>query len=342
MKKGQGAIEFLMTYGWVMALGLVAIAALSFFFGLFSIDNFVADTCSTEPGMSCLDATFYTFDDQVAGYDGWGLIGFSFTNSLGKTITHAYVVIDPDDPYCGGHFGFLASPPFLDVMKNGDTRLAQFVLLNYICQVSDDCTKPPNQLSPYKYCYQKLNLCLDNEDVGGCALNPAGVSYCVDHNVPHPDTGYPISAPNFACIDPETPGTDQCYAIPSLSRMDYLVCGCYGGACPQASAQPSNAELQGSYNCCDASFTHGAATLPPWIQQGLVGSGGFCPGYNLTTLDPYPNSICPNSVMTDIDVYDVDFTIVYRLLDSSIFHHKKGSLRLQNAGTTTKLSSGIT
>jgi len=54
MKKGQAAMEFLMTYGWALLVVLIAIAALAFF-GVLNPSRFLPSTCTLAPGFSCVD-----------------------------------------------------------------------------------------------------------------------------------------------------------------------------------------------------------------------------------------------------------------------------------------------
>ncbi len=51
MKRGQAAIEFLMTYGWAILVVLVAIAALWFFVG--NPQALVADNCRVAAPLNC-------------------------------------------------------------------------------------------------------------------------------------------------------------------------------------------------------------------------------------------------------------------------------------------------
>ena len=53
-KKGQAALEFLMTYGWAILVVLVAIGALAFF-GVLSPDKFLPSKCTLQPGLACVD-----------------------------------------------------------------------------------------------------------------------------------------------------------------------------------------------------------------------------------------------------------------------------------------------
>lgn len=52
-KKGQAAMEFLMTYGWAILVVLAAIGALAYF-GVLSPSNFVPDKCTSQ-GFTCAD-----------------------------------------------------------------------------------------------------------------------------------------------------------------------------------------------------------------------------------------------------------------------------------------------
>ena len=57
-KRGQAAMEFLMTYGWAILVVLVAIGALAYF-GVLNPDRFLPEKCviSTGSGMFCEDHT---------------------------------------------------------------------------------------------------------------------------------------------------------------------------------------------------------------------------------------------------------------------------------------------
>ncbi|MBT4206803.1 hypothetical protein HOE22_00495, partial [Candidatus Woesearchaeota archaeon] len=53
-KKGQAAMEFLMTYGWALLVVLIAIGALASF-GVLNPGQFLPETCTVAPGISCID-----------------------------------------------------------------------------------------------------------------------------------------------------------------------------------------------------------------------------------------------------------------------------------------------
>ncbi len=56
MKKGQAAMEFLMTYGWALLVVLAAVAALAYF-GVLSPNKFLPEQCQfpASSGLTCLD-----------------------------------------------------------------------------------------------------------------------------------------------------------------------------------------------------------------------------------------------------------------------------------------------
>jgi len=86
MKKGQAAMEFLMTYGWAILVVLVAIGALAYF-GVLNPDKILPNQCRLAQGLYCkshkADATGVTM---------------LVTNSLGKDIT--ITSIDLPDAGC--------------------------------------------------------------------------------------------------------------------------------------------------------------------------------------------------------------------------------------------------
>ncbi len=61
-KRGQAALEFIATYGWVFLVVMVAIATLSYF-GVLSPDRFLASKCVLHSGIACTD--FRVNEDSV-------------------------------------------------------------------------------------------------------------------------------------------------------------------------------------------------------------------------------------------------------------------------------------
>lgn len=73
-KRGQGAMEFVMTYGWALIVILVALSSLTFYLG-FDTKAFAAKACFLGPGLSCDD--FAVYEDSIS---------MSVRNSLGKDV----------------------------------------------------------------------------------------------------------------------------------------------------------------------------------------------------------------------------------------------------------------
>lgn len=57
-KKGQAAIEFLVTYGWAILGALIVVGALSYF-GIFNTQRYVKDICYFGDQMTCEDSIAY-------------------------------------------------------------------------------------------------------------------------------------------------------------------------------------------------------------------------------------------------------------------------------------------
>lgn len=95
MAKAQAAMEFLMTYGWVIALVLLVIGTLNYF-GVFSIQGLLPEKCKLGPGLVCVD--YYLSNE------GATLI---VQNALGKEVTFTSVSLslksDPT-PICAAQF----------------------------------------------------------------------------------------------------------------------------------------------------------------------------------------------------------------------------------------------
>lgn len=125
-KRGQAAMEFLMTYGWALLVVLIALGALAYF-GLLNPGKALPDSCFLGPGLHCKE-----FKVDTTG------IRMSVTNSLGKDIDEFVVTIGGSSfsETCVGQSGFArvklldtyfpktgssASDPPIDVFKNGQT-----------------------------------------------------------------------------------------------------------------------------------------------------------------------------------------------------------------------------
>ena len=111
-KKGQAAMEFLMTYGWALLVVLVAIGALAFF-GVLNPGQFLPSSCTIAPGISCEDFTVTPNVVSVVLRNGMGegLNTVSLTASVGSGTPvdcEGSVTIADGDPQtytCEGSWG---------------------------------------------------------------------------------------------------------------------------------------------------------------------------------------------------------------------------------------------
>lgn len=91
-KRGQAAMEFLMTYGWAILVVLVAIGALAYF-GVLNPARFLPSSCTITPGISC--------EDFVV--DNTGAISLALRNGMGTDLNNVTIEIykpDTDDLAC--------------------------------------------------------------------------------------------------------------------------------------------------------------------------------------------------------------------------------------------------
>ncbi len=79
MKKGQAAMEFLMTYGWAILVVLIAIGALAYF-GVLSPSRFLPESCTIEPGIGC------EFKVESTG------LNLTLTNGIGQDLSNVNIV----------------------------------------------------------------------------------------------------------------------------------------------------------------------------------------------------------------------------------------------------------
>ena len=77
VKKGQAAMEFMMTYGWAILVVLIAIAALAFF-GVLNPGGFFPNSCTVQSGVGCEDF-------KVSG--GADTVQVLLVNGLGDDLT---------------------------------------------------------------------------------------------------------------------------------------------------------------------------------------------------------------------------------------------------------------
>ena len=93
-RKGQAAIEFLVTYGWAILGVMVTIGALSYF-GVFNTQKYVNDVCYFGDQLRCEDYVLYN--------DSW--TSFQLRNNFGVAIDIINVTVTSDygKTYCAPH-----------------------------------------------------------------------------------------------------------------------------------------------------------------------------------------------------------------------------------------------
>ena len=83
-KKGQAAMEFLMTYGWAILVVLAAIGALAYF-GVLNPSKFLPEKCLMETGFTCISSKIEPSKATII-----------LSNGLGKSIDiYAIGIVSP-------------------------------------------------------------------------------------------------------------------------------------------------------------------------------------------------------------------------------------------------------
>ena len=103
-KKGQAAMEFLMTYGWAILVVLIAIGALAYF-GVLNPSKFLPSSCTIAPGVACTEfkvstagsGTITLILSNGKGNDiNFTGVTFKTTSTTGCSLTISPHVVAPD------------------------------------------------------------------------------------------------------------------------------------------------------------------------------------------------------------------------------------------------------
>ncbi|MBN1502623.1 hypothetical protein JW930_03695 [Candidatus Woesearchaeota archaeon] len=94
-KKGQAAMEFLMTYGWAILVVIAAIAALAYF-GVLDPSRLLPEKCEFPPGMDCIDKAAFDIDNSEVSIALRNNVGFKIhiTDVNSSQTTNGCVVTD--------------------------------------------------------------------------------------------------------------------------------------------------------------------------------------------------------------------------------------------------------
>ena len=81
-KKGQAALEFLMTYGWAVLVVLIVIGAIAFFLSANNPTDLIPEQCTLSDGFFCDD---YFIDNNNATGD-MDALTLQFANNKGEPV----------------------------------------------------------------------------------------------------------------------------------------------------------------------------------------------------------------------------------------------------------------
>ena len=114
-KRGQAAMEFLMTYGWAILAVILSIAALAYF-GVLNPSRFLPESCTLFPGLACKDFTITDDGDMVT---------IMLINGIGSPLT-----LTPDTKLnnCGGCLVKLNNLDLPQPVSDGQTVNLSFYL----------------------------------------------------------------------------------------------------------------------------------------------------------------------------------------------------------------------
>lgn len=90
MKRGQAAVEYLMTYGWAFMAILITLGALNYF-GVLDVDNLRGQSCDFPPGIMCDEYVLGPFND-APNVDAY----FILTNTHGADLEITSFTLDGD------------------------------------------------------------------------------------------------------------------------------------------------------------------------------------------------------------------------------------------------------
>jgi hypothetical protein len=122
-KRGQAALEFIMTYGWAMMVVLVAIGAMSYF-GFTNPQKLLPDKCTFGNGLICQDSQITPTSVKVSLYNGLGKTIYSvgaapdgFGATCTPSVTSPIASMDVDTPQTFNCTFTAGNAP-----KTGDTK----------------------------------------------------------------------------------------------------------------------------------------------------------------------------------------------------------------------------
>jgi len=172
-KKGQAAMEFLMTYGWAILVVLIAIGTLAFF-GVLNPAKFLPQSCILGPGLACEDFKVVASDETIY---------MNVRNGLGRDLDVFLIYVDKKtyngNEICGGMTGVIAVPTSLIIPGSDLYPAFRDGTARPLVSVPTSGTFPPTGLG--------LNCDIASASQNCCSLNTlprlaCGTSTCMCEN----------------------------------------------------------------------------------------------------------------------------------------------------------------
>ncbi|HYD03589.1 MAG TPA: hypothetical protein VEC16_04775 [Alphaproteobacteria bacterium] len=114
-RRGQAALEFMVTYGWAIMAATIVIGALSYY-GVFNTQRYTRDVCFFGDQLPC--------EDNIA-YSNNGSVKFMLRNNLGADINVSRVLIKSDYGVaaCNSPSLFVSSGSIFEISCTPNARL---------------------------------------------------------------------------------------------------------------------------------------------------------------------------------------------------------------------------
>jgi len=120
MKRGQAAMEFMMTYGWAILVAIITIGALSYF-GVIN-SKFAPDTCIiSTPGIACKQSLVKFVGNDPLDSSDYNGVYLTLINSFGKDMENVAVTVLVNSVACNTYANDQGAPA-PTTMTNGDLQ----------------------------------------------------------------------------------------------------------------------------------------------------------------------------------------------------------------------------